>query len=870
MTLSFQADEELSSISNITIFGSAPDANPTNLGNNAYSAQYTLQGTEDNVTVPFTLNFLDQAGNTISSNLTSLVDDPDAGVMYDDEVPTLDRVTITSSNSNSATLAKVDDVITFSIRATEAIKAPTIVIAGRTGAGAATLSDDTNADGLEIYTATYTMKQDDPEGIVAFTVDFEDLASNTGTQVVALTAADLDGGVTFDKTPPFFNQTIGGVEGEVTITSNNSNGFTNLAKVGDQVTLRLVATEVIKVGANPTIVINNNNAVVAREGDTEKIFNATYSMSAVSDGDAEIDPVTFLVSNYQDAAGNAGADVNATTDGSSIKYDPVIPTLSNVAMASSNDVNPAFAKADDIITVTFNSNETLKFTDADGNGVVDEDASEPTISILGSTAGVTITQPQANTWQAIKTVAASDDETEGPFSIAYGDPAGNVASTPITAVQTGNAVTVDRTSPSLTKLDVKAANSTDSSYVTPDDEVIITIIADEAIQAPTVFTNHGSASTVSNVDGGLNRKWEARHTAGEFENLGEMTFSVSISDLADNGPVIRTTLLNDLDGLGVTYDNTRPGIQDITFTSNNTVNSAFATNGNIVTLSFNASEQLRQNTIVIDIDADGDGDFDDSAADGDIMVVEPTTGISDGLEPWSANYTISGTMDDDEVTTINYRINFQDLFTVAGTPVQNGLTGNITFDSTDPTVTPFTVTTDNLRGEEYLVKEGDVITVNMTASEILPADPHNPTISLDGVEVDLTAVAGSDTQWEATYTVPNNTTIGEGTVPIILNYKDNANRSGTPLQVTSDNKTLKFDKTAPSLTALSISSNNAYNSSMAKVGDVVTIAFTGSHSLNASPVVTVLNNAADQVSQGADDTQWTATYTLQELSLIHI
>ena len=55
----------------------------------------------------------------------------------------------------------------------------------------------------------------------------------------------------------------------------------------------------------------------------------------------------------------------------------------------------------------------------------------------------------------------------------------------------------------------------------PDDEVIITIIADEAIQAPTVSTNHGSASTVSNVDGGLNRKWEARHTAGEFENLGD-------------------------------------------------------------------------------------------------------------------------------------------------------------------------------------------------------------------------------------------------------------------------------------------------------------------------------------------------------------
>ena len=35
-----------------------------------------------------------------------------------------------------------------------------------------------------------------------------------------------------------------------------------------------------------------------------------------------------------------------------------------------------------------------------------------------------------------------------------------------------------------------------------------------------------------------------------------MTFSVSVSDLADNGPVTSTSLINDLDGSGVTYDNT--------------------------------------------------------------------------------------------------------------------------------------------------------------------------------------------------------------------------------------------------------------------------------------------------------------------------
>ena len=168
------------------------------------------------------------------------------------------------------------------------------------------------------------------------------------------------------------------------------------------------------------------------------------------------------------------------------------------------------------------------------------------------------------------------------------------------------------------------------------------------------------------MDDGVNRKWEARHTAGPFETSGEMTFSVSVSDLADNGPVTSTSLINDLDGSGVTYDNTTPTIDNITFTSNNPVNNAYAKPGDIVTLTFDASERLRQNTIKIDIDVDGDVNFDESNAAGDTMIVQPTTGFSvdDDSEPWVANFTLPGSMDDANVTTIPYRVNFQDLFTV--------------------------------------------------------------------------------------------------------------------------------------------------------------------------------------------------------------
>ena len=95
-----------------------------------------------------------------------------------------------ASSNGDPTLAKVGDVITLSVTASENIKRPTIVIAGRTGDGAASLTDATNSDGRQIYQATYTMLTGDNEGVVAFSVDFEDLASNAGTQVVALTADD--------------------------------------------------------------------------------------------------------------------------------------------------------------------------------------------------------------------------------------------------------------------------------------------------------------------------------------------------------------------------------------------------------------------------------------------------------------------------------------------------------------------------------------------------------------------------------------------------------------------------------------------------------------------------------------------------------
>ena len=129
----------------------------------------------------------------------------------------------------------------------------------------------------------------------------------------------------------------------------------------------------------------------------------------------------------------------------------------------------------------------------------------------------------------------------------------------------------------------------------------------------------------------------------------------------------------------------------------------------------------------------------------------------------------------------------------------------------------------------------------------------------------MTAVAGTgDLSWEGTYTVPS--TLTEGVIPLVMNYRDYANNSGITLTEDdlTDAQTITFDKTAPTLTAVSISSNNSYNSTMAKVGDIVTISFTGSHPLNASPIVKVDGENLATVSQGADATTWSAAYEMTD------
>ena len=94
------------------------------------------------------------------------------------------------------------DAITVTFTSSEEVQDPPTVTIGGTSA---TVSGSGTS-----WSATRTLTSSDVNGVIAFAVDFLDLASNAGTQVTSSTDGST---VTLDQTPPTLTA--------VAISSNN-------------------------------------------------------------------------------------------------------------------------------------------------------------------------------------------------------------------------------------------------------------------------------------------------------------------------------------------------------------------------------------------------------------------------------------------------------------------------------------------------------------------------------------------------------------------------------------------------------------------------------------------------------------------------
>ena len=120
-----------------------------------------------------------------------------------------------------------------------------------------------------------------------------------------------------DTTPPTLTS--------VSIASSNANS--RLAKIGDVVTVSFTASETL--AGPPSVSIGGVSATATSTGGLGYAAQRT-----IVSGDRE-GPVAFTVSDFKDVAGNAGAAVNVTTDGTSVSVDTTAPTVAITGAAVS-------------------------------------------------------------------------------------------------------------------------------------------------------------------------------------------------------------------------------------------------------------------------------------------------------------------------------------------------------------------------------------------------------------------------------------------------------------------------------------------------------------------------------------------------------
>ena len=269
----------------------------------------------------FTFNSSDAAGNpAVAVTNTS--------VTYDTGAPTLTTVSIASNNA-STTLAKTGDIVTLTFIASENLASePTVTIATH-----AIAADDVD-QGIDAqhWTAVYTMVGGDSTGAVPFTINFTDIATNPGVEVIAVTEGG--GSVTFDKTVPTVPDTVTFSATGGTVTANTLNN-TNTNFVATSTIVAGEATggyaELLKAGSPFSTPIRDNTILV---GDVSVSFDAglssTSTLQTAFAATGELSVVLY------DAAGNPAT---STVANPTVTVDYVVPTITSVALGSDEYVN---------------------------------------------------------------------------------------------------------------------------------------------------------------------------------------------------------------------------------------------------------------------------------------------------------------------------------------------------------------------------------------------------------------------------------------------------------------------------------------------------------------------------------------------------
>jgi len=499
VTLSFSSLKELSGVT-VSIAGHSVVASSAN--NKDWTASYTMQSSDNEGTIPFTIDFSDIPGNS-GARVTSIT--TGSNVVFDKTNPVLNVASIYSNNSNSEWVG-VGGAVTVTLVSSENIEITSASIEGN----AIVPSGSANN-----WTLTYTMQAGDSDGLVGFTVNYNDLSGNSNS-----TSATTDGSsVTFDKVAPILSP--------VSINSDNVNSSSR-AKIGDLVKLHFTADDSI---VNVVARVNTKNAIVTPKG--SNVWEAEFPISSsIADG-----KLNFSI-NYKDLAGN-NSETITSTDGSKVIVDNTLPAFTTVNI-SSNNPNPELAIAGNIITITIETSENIK---------------TPVISI-NNIAATSITGSLKN-WTATRTLSSGEPQGIIPFSISIQDSTGN---SPALRYTTTNAskVTFDDSKPVISSVTVPNGTYKVGSIIP------VTLIADgNSYIGTTVEVNGKAQALINNGNNTYSINYTVQENDVERNSVAALPVNIVLTDAAG---LSSSKLFADVSSGTLTIDSKIPRIDS--FSSN--------------------------------------------------------------------------------------------------------------------------------------------------------------------------------------------------------------------------------------------------------------------------------------------------------------
>ncbi len=357
-----------------------------------------------------------------------------------------------------------------------------------------------------------------------------------------------------------------------------------------------------------------------------------------------------------------------------------------------------------------------------------------------------------------------------------------------------------------------SSNNANNQIARIGDEVTLTLTPSDIIQTPTITI---LGNTVSAAQDGNN--WTASYTLTASDSEGNVSFTIDYLDLDGN---VGEQVFSTTNGSHVDFSTTAFALSLVDLSSNN-ANNQIARIGDDVTLNITPIDLIQTPTITIL------GNTVSAAQDGN---------------NWTASYTLT---ESDPEGDVLFTIDYSDLAGNEGTQVTSTTnSSSVDFDKTAPTLPSIDISSNNTNSQR--AKVGDEVILTMTPIEMI----QTPIITILGNTVSATQ-DGND--WTASYTLTESDP--EGNVSFTIDYSDLAGNDGMQVISTTNGSSVDFDKTAPTLTSVAVTSDNEDDQAIAAVDDMVTLTFTTSEDV-AEPVVMI---AGEQVTPSLSGETWTAT-----------